>query len=204
MCWKQLIAFGERMENANAMCGRLEITDGTTHTARPPRVLVVDDDELVLEALRAAFHLETDYTVWLESDVRVALDNVSKTDVDVVISDFLMPHMDGVSFLEEVRRLQPTASLILLSGHADRARVRNAVGELGVQYVEKPWSNDALVNLVRLALRHSDQVPKNRPGHRNSTERGLRFVHSDHAPGSILQRRGDHRRRLHDLENVPA
>jgi two-component SAPR family response regulator len=60
----------------------------------------------------------------------------------VVISDFLMPHMDGVSFLSKVGRLRPAASLILLAGHADRARVEGAVRETGLDPMEKPWSND--------------------------------------------------------------
>jgi DNA-binding NarL/FixJ family response regulator len=71
----------------------------------------VDDDQLVLASLRLVLRLETDCVVWLESDPRSALETVSKTEVDVVISDFLMPHMDGVSFLEEVRRLRPAAGL---------------------------------------------------------------------------------------------
>jgi len=109
----------------------------------------VDDDELVLAALEAVFRLETDYVVWLESDPRAALETVAKTEVEFVISDFVMPQMDGVCFLEEVHRLRPAASLILLSGHADRARVRNAVRKLGVYFMEKPWSNDALLRHIR-------------------------------------------------------
>ena len=63
-----------------------------------------------------------------------------------------MPHRDGLTFLKKVRRLRPSASLILLSGQADRTRVKKAVHELGADYMEKPWSNDVLVGSVRKAI----------------------------------------------------
>jgi DNA-binding NtrC family response regulator len=116
----------------------------------------VDDDPGVRAALRAVFGLETDWLVRLESDPRAAIETVSKTEVDVVISDFLMPHMDGVTFLENVRRLRPAAGLILLTGCADRRRVDRAVVDLGIEYMEKPWSNEALVSSVRSALAGRD------------------------------------------------
>jgi DNA-binding NtrC family response regulator len=121
-------------------------------TYRQASLLIVDDDRLVLAALRAVFRLETDYHVRLENDPREALHAVATIEVDVVISDYLMPYMDGVGFLEEVRRLRPSASLILLTGHADRARIERAIRDLGLEFMEKPWSNEALVRSVRSAL----------------------------------------------------
>ena len=119
---------------------------------RRPRVLIPDGEPLVLAARRIVLRLETDCVVWLASDPRTALETVSKIELDVVISDFRMPHMDGVSFLERVRRLRPAAWLILLTGLADRSRVNRAVVGMGLEFMEKHWSNEALVRSVQSVL----------------------------------------------------
>ena len=66
--------------------------------ARAPRIIAVDDDALVLGSLKGLFTLETDYAVELFDDPRKAVEHLAKNPVDVVISDFLMPQMNGLEF----------------------------------------------------------------------------------------------------------
>ena len=121
--------------------------------ARTPRILVVDDDALVLGSLKGLFTLETNYVVELFDDPRKAVDHLARNPVDLVISDFLMPQMNGLEFLTQARRLQPEAARILLTGFADEQNAIRAINEVGLyHYLEKPWDNDHLLLLIRNAL----------------------------------------------------
>ncbi len=118
-----------------------------------PRILAVDDDSLVLGALKSLFTLETEYTVSVHTDPKKAVSELERNSVDLIISDFLMPTMNGIDFLAVARRLQPDAARILLTGFADKQNAIRAVNEAGLyHYLEKPWDNDHLLLLVRNAL----------------------------------------------------
>lgn len=123
----------------------------TQHT---PSVLIVDDDFLALESLRVLFTLETEYNLICVNHPHRALEEFARQPLDVVISDYLMPQMNGLELLRELRRLQPESTRILLTGFADKENVIRAVNEVGLyQYLEKPWDNDALLLSVRNAIR---------------------------------------------------
>jgi serine phosphatase RsbU (regulator of sigma subunit) len=120
---------------------------------KPTKVLVVDDDELVLSSLRGVFTLQTDYDILDEANPLEALKLIERQPLDVVISDFLMPQMNGIDFLKEVRNLQPEAVRLLLTGYADKENAIRAINEVGLyHYIEKPWDNQAMLNIIRNAL----------------------------------------------------
>jgi serine phosphatase RsbU (regulator of sigma subunit) len=87
------------------------------------------------------------------NDPRQALEYLERQRLDVVISDFLMPQMNGIDFLKEVRRLQPDAVRLLLTGYADKENAIRAINEVGLyHYLEKPWDNQAMLNIIRNGL----------------------------------------------------
>ena len=119
----------------------------------PPTILIVDDDALITTSLKGLFSLETDYEVLAYNDPRAAAEEAARRPVDVVISDFLMPGMNGVELLKSVRERQPEAVRILLTGFADKENAIRAINEVALyQYIEKPWDNDDLLLLIRNAL----------------------------------------------------
>ncbi|HVM96878.1 MAG TPA: response regulator, partial [Candidatus Acidoferrales bacterium] len=83
-------------------------------------ILVVDDDAAVVQSVAALIELETPHKVITETSSTKALQIAKVTPVDLVISDFLMPELDGIRFLLEVRGLYPESALILLTGYADK------------------------------------------------------------------------------------
>ena len=73
-----------------------------------------------------------------------------------VVSDFLMPEIDGLQFLAETRRHLPFASRILLTGYADKSNAIRSINEVGLfHYLEKPWDNESLLLIVRNGLERS-------------------------------------------------
>jgi DNA-binding NtrC family response regulator len=118
--------------------------------AAPPTVVIVDDEEMVLTSLASFLTLETDYAVHTFQSPVEALDFVGANDISLVISDYLMPDMDGISFLAKVRDARPDATRIILTGYADKENAIKAINEVGLfQYIEKPWDNDNLHLVIR-------------------------------------------------------
>ena len=114
------------------------------------RIVVVDDEDMVLVALSSFLALETRHEVLTFTRARDALEYIEKNDVDMIISDFLMPEMDGLSFLRNARDLRPEVPRIILTGYADKENAIKAINEVGLyQYIEKPWSNDDLLLVIR-------------------------------------------------------
>ena len=123
------------------------------------RVLVVDDEPLVVKSLQALLTFEGDYEVLGFTSCRMALEAIRTRPCDVAISDFLMPEMDGVSFLKEVRRLYVEVPLIILTGYADKESAIRAINEVGLyQYLEKPWKNDDFLQIIEGALNQRLQI----------------------------------------------
>ena len=121
----------------------------------PPVILLVDDEEMILTSIKSFFAIETDYDLLTyTSPVQALKDLDSKIkSVDLVISDYLMPEMDGISFLAEVKKRFPLVPRILLTGYADKENAIKAINNVGLyQYIEKPWNNDDLRLIIKNGL----------------------------------------------------
>jgi response regulator RpfG family c-di-GMP phosphodiesterase len=117
------------------------------------KVVLVDDEPFVTTALRNLLFLELDLEAIVFNDARKASAHVRAEPVDLIVSDFLMPGMDGIEFLREARSLRPEAPRILLTGYADKENAIKAINEVQLfQYVEKPWDNAQVTSLIRSGL----------------------------------------------------
>ena len=118
-----------------------------------PTIVIVDDEELVVSSLQAFLDLETPYHTVTFTSPKMALDHIRDHEVDLIISDYLMPEMDGITFLSRVRDLKPDVPRIILTGYADKENAIRAINQVGLfQYIEKPWDNDDLRVIIRNGL----------------------------------------------------
>jgi serine phosphatase RsbU (regulator of sigma subunit) len=125
-----------------------------SETGKLPCVVLVDDDELVLSTLRALLELDGGFQVLEFNDSLRAIEELERLPVDIIISDYLMPGINGVDVLKKARSLQPEAMRILLTGFADKQNAIRALNEASIyQYLEKPWDNDQLLMVLQNALR---------------------------------------------------
>lgn len=116
-------------------------------------IVIVDDEEMVLKSLSSFLSLETDYNVKTFVSPQEALQFARNNDVDLVVSDYLMPDMDGLTFLEMVKKEKPEVPRIILTGYADKENAIKAINDVGLfQYIEKPWNNDDLLIIFRNGL----------------------------------------------------
>lgn len=116
-------------------------------------MVLVDDEDMVLSSLQSFLELETDYNLKTFTSPEAALDYTLAGPVDVVVSDFLMPGMNGIELLSLIREKHPHAPRILLTGYADKESAIKAINDIGLfQYIEKPWDNTNLLIVLRNAL----------------------------------------------------
>lgn len=116
-------------------------------------IIIVDDEEMVLTSLRSFLSLETEYNVKTFLSAEEALAFIKDNTIDLVVSDYLMPEMDGITFLAEVKKLHPEVPRIILTGYADKENAIKAINDVGLfQYIEKPWDNDDLLIIFRNGL----------------------------------------------------
>lgn len=117
------------------------------------KLLCVDDEKNVLRALERIF-MDDDYEILTaisgEDGLAVLAEN---SDVQVVVSDFRMPGMNGVEFLRQVCEKYPDTVRIVLSGYADTGAVVSAINEGQIyKFVSKPWSDEELRQTVAKAV----------------------------------------------------
>ncbi len=121
-----------------------------------PTVMIVDDEQMVATALRSFLELETSYRILTFTSPTAALDDPGVEDTHVIIADFMMPEMDGITFLRQFRERNPEATRILLTGYADKENAIRAINEAGLYYyLEKPWSNEHLKLVIRNGVERS-------------------------------------------------
>ncbi len=116
-------------------------------------IVVVDDEDMVLTSLESFLSLETEYDVHTFRSPDAALAFAREHEVDLVMSDYLMPEMDGITLLGKFKEIHPSAPRILLTGYADKENAIKAINEVGLfQYIEKPWNNADLLIILRNGL----------------------------------------------------
>ena len=118
------------------------------------KIVVVDDEKIVTSAFKALFKVEGYSDIHLFNSPEDALSFLKENIPDLIISDFIMPKMNGLEFLTEAKKLYPEVSMILLTGYADKENAIKAINEIGLyRYIEKPWDNDDLMLNIKMVLK---------------------------------------------------
>ncbi|CUI05138.1 ATPase, T2SS/T4P/T4SS family [Massilia antarctica] len=130
--------------------------DSAAAEVRAYRILLVDDEPNVLSALRRVFRQEN-YEIVTSGNPRDALALLKAETFHLIISDFMMPGMDGGELLRQARQIEPDMIRIMLTGHADVNAVVGAVKTGAVyKFILKPWNDDDLRVTVALALERQE------------------------------------------------
>jgi response regulator RpfG family c-di-GMP phosphodiesterase len=124
-------------------------------------ILVVDDDKLFVEYIQRVLSGEC-YNIIGGSSGQEGLEILEKQHVSMVISEYKIPLMSGLEFLEKVRIIYPDILTIMVTDHADIKLVIKAINEAGVyKFLLKPWDDIDFKNTIKKTL-ESLQVIKER------------------------------------------
>lgn len=110
------------------------------------KIVIVDDEDMVIKTLKTLLKIEGFSNVNIFNDTDLALQHIKENPCDLIISDFIMPKMNGIEFLTKAKQFRPDTTQILLTGYADKENAIRAINELGIfKYIEKPWINDDII-----------------------------------------------------------
>lgn len=128
-------------------------------------LLVVDDDPRIRRAIARTLAGEPWRTLHTDSGPR-AIEILSREEVHVVLSDYHMPEMDGITLLDEIRRRWPHVVRIMLTSDDDAHVFVNAVNDAEVRrFLHKPWHDEQLRGALRAVMRTAviSRVPRDEP-----------------------------------------
>ena len=114
------------------------------------KILLVDDHTILLDGVKSLLSKEDDLTVVGQAgSAEAALEFLKKNEVDLIITDYSMPGMDGLSLVNTIKRIAPDTKIILLSMH-DEVQLVKEILKAGVNgYVLKKDTHKELLNAIR-------------------------------------------------------
>jgi len=125
------------------------------------KIVIVDDEKIITDTLKMLLSLEFSDEICTFNSPVEALEFIQHNGADVVLSDFLMPKMNGIEFLTQVKKIAPYTCMIMLTGYADKENAIKAINEIGIhRYIEKPWSNTDLILAVRNGFERTELINK--------------------------------------------
>ena len=116
-----------------------------------PNLLIVDDEASIRQTLKSVLEDEG-YTALTAASGEGALETLAKHNVDLVLLDIWLPHMDGLEALGKIRTMSDSPEVIMISGHGTIETAVRATKLGAYDFLEKPLSIDKTLALVRHAL----------------------------------------------------
>ena len=124
------------------------------------KILAVDDEEIVLDSFRKILVL-AGYSIETVETGPEALGLIQKHDYDFVFTDLKMPDMDGIEVTKAVKHLRPDIDVIVITGYATIESAVETMKYGAMDYVQKPFTEDELVDFVNKSLiRRQDRIER--------------------------------------------
>jgi two-component system response regulator PilR (NtrC family) len=144
-------------------------------TQKHGTILVIDDEEIMREILETLLVREG-YTVRVASSGAEGLEMARALPFDAAIVDIMMPGLDGIATLDELRRVDEDLAVIIITAYASVESAISAMKAGAFDYVTKPFKNDEVLVVVRNAMERRHLVHENRTLRQNIQERYHKFA----------------------------
>jgi len=122
-------------------------------------IMIIDDEQVIIDSMIKICRSEG-FTIDFASDASIAIDKIKSNSYRLIISDIMMPYMDGFQFLAEIERSGIKAPIIMTTGYST---VENAVKSLtggAIDFIPKPFDIDEIVSTIHRGLNYSQIVSK--------------------------------------------
>ena len=107
---------------------------------KPVHILVVDDEEIILE-LMSKILSDQGYEVETAKSAAEAVHKLESREFNLVITDVVMPKIDGLQLLDMVREIQPSARTIVMTGHSSTETIKTAFNRKASGFLVKPFKS---------------------------------------------------------------
>jgi putative two-component system response regulator len=142
-------------------------------------ILFVDDEDSILRSLKRLF-TALEHRLLFATSGAEALDILVRENVDIIVTDYRMPGMDGVEFLKRAKAISPASLRIMLTGYSDIDVTIKAINEGEInKYITKPWVNADFFKLIEASISQIDKKPGNsiaQPSDTDDLEQQIRDI----------------------------
>jgi len=121
------------------------------------KILVVDDEAIVRESLRD-WLIDVGYQVFIAENGPKALEIIEKERLGIVITDLVMPGMDGIEMMERAKEIQPDIEVIIITAYASIPTAIAAMRKGAYDYIEKPFCPERAELLVKKLAQHQENL----------------------------------------------
>lgn len=116
------------------------------------KIQLVDDEPQILKALQRVLH-PYGWDVHSFTDAEAALRALGEHQYAVILSDYQMPRLDGITYLQFAKQYQPRAMRMVLSAHGDRQAMMQAINRAEIyRFLSKPWEDYEIVSTMHAAI----------------------------------------------------
>jgi len=153
------------------------------------RMLIIDDETIVLESCRRVFS-EQGFDVSVTASPREGLQLAKDSRFDVILCDWQMPGFDGMDVVEQLDRISPESTVVMISGYPSVGRATEALKRGAMDYVSKPFTPDEILETVRRAVRRKISEEKKTIGRFEKIMTSWQFpvpAMEDKAPKTIAE-----------------
>ncbi|EFK08462.1 sigma-54 interaction domain protein [delta proteobacterium NaphS2] len=126
------------------------------------KILIVDDEKDMLTLLKRIISEETDHELVTETDPLKAFERFRADQFDLVITDLKMPKMDGIRLLEEIRKVDPEISTIILTAFATIETAVEAIRKGAYDYITKPFRRERILLTIDKVMKWQEMVRENK------------------------------------------
>ncbi len=127
-------------------------------THRSPKVLIVDDNDLMRTLLRGILRSESCQVVGEAKNGTIALDLVERTFPDVVFLDVMMPEMDGIEVLQYIKERHPRIKVIMITGNPSVENVQESIQGGAAGFIVKPFNTARVLDTLHKALQGAEKI----------------------------------------------
>lgn len=115
-------------------------------------ILLVEDDSFIREYLEQSLK-QLGYKIIIAEDGQVALNLFEKNkDIDLIITDIVMPNLNGKELVEKINQTKPNVKIIFTSGYPEESISHHGVLEPGIHFIQKPFTRDVLARKIRSVI----------------------------------------------------
>ncbi|MEO1270748.1 MAG: response regulator, partial [Myxococcota bacterium] len=149
-------------------------------------ILAVDDDQIAREKLKILMRRHGEFELLTAASGAEGLQQLARCDLEgrrpaVVVADYLMPEMNGVHFLAQVKNRWPGIQRLLLTGAADQFVLEEAINRGGIHHIlNKPWHDRDLLSTLRSACEQSALQAENRRLMREMEDKNTELTQLNH------------------------
>jgi DNA-binding NtrC family response regulator len=120
------------------------------------KILVVDDEDIVLESCQAVFELEG-FEVMLVPSADKAIEAMKNDNFVLLLIDVKMPKHDGMYLMEKIKKQWPNIPIIVMSGYCTTETINEAFRMGAANFIAKPFEPDELVKTVRNTMKKEER-----------------------------------------------